>query len=57
MKSERIHVSFKTTNQNDIELLLWLEGKFEEFGSKSGYIKWILKNEMKKEATRKSASV
>lgn len=43
-----IPVSFKESIDDKI-LNNWLEDKFEEYGSKSNYIKYILRKEMKNE--------
>lgn len=51
MKNEIVQVSFKGTNQSDIELFLWLQTKFEEYGGKSAYFKYLAKKEMKEEKT------
>lgn len=51
-KSNVIQVSFKE-NVNDKLLYSWLECKFDEFGGKSNYIKYVLKKEMEKEIEAK----
>lgn len=43
-----IPVSFKD-NIEDRILLEWLNDRFEEYNSKSNYIKYVLRKEMKKD--------
>lgn len=51
-----INVSFKE-NIEDKLLLDWLEERFNEFGNKSNYIKYVLRNEMKKDLEEKNNSI
>lgn len=51
-KPNVIPVSFKD-NIEDKLLLDWLEDKFNQFGNKSNYIKYVLRKEMKKELEEK----
>lgn len=60
MKNEIIQVSFKGKDFSDAELWIWLQEEFEMHGSKSGYIKSVLKEKMKtkkEEASKKDTSV
>ena len=43
-----IQLSFKD-NVDDRILLEWLHDRFEEYGNKSNYIKYVLRKEMKKD--------
>lgn len=48
MANNIIQLSFKN-NFEDKLLLDWLENKFDEYGNKSNYIKYILRKEMRSE--------
>lgn len=46
-----IPISFKN-NMEDKLLFSWLEDKFEEYGNKSNYIKYILRKQMLSESNQ-----
>lgn len=54
-KPKIINLSFKD-NLDDNILLSWLEDKFEEYGSKSNYIKYVLRQKMREELEEREKS-
>ncbi|WP_276629553.1 MULTISPECIES: hypothetical protein [Terrisporobacter] len=51
-KPNIVYLSFKD-NLEDKMLLDWLEDKFNQFGNKSNYIKYVLRKEMQQELEEK----
>lgn len=51
-KPEVIPVSFKTTDIDDMILFDWLKEKFKQYGNKSNYIKFVLREKMEEELSK-----